>query len=384
MCLLLAGMGALEPFLDDYWRGAWADGSLRAAWVLATVYLSFASFRFFSSYVLGVVGQGGAIVIGAAGYAAFAGLVAVTGSFPLLAAAAVGYGFAAACVWSGSANYVLDVSPGDGYGRSSQRLYLAARGGILIGVLGYGALVALGLGWALPAIAAAACAAAAMIVLGLPTATHDEGREGGGGFWREFRALAGGEGALVACFLFLGASVLGLFIYLFVTYTVDSLGRFWVAVVTFPFFVAAVPANLWAGSLSDRVGRRWLFAAGFASGAAGMLMLAGAGRLAPGAGGGAPLLAVGLIVAGSLLMGVQAAVVPTVAMAWVGDRTGRGRRARTYGMTFAANDLGVAAAILGSAYLAKAASAGWALAAFAAVSVVCAGLSFLVRPVSEE
>jgi MFS family permease len=376
---IFVGTGALQPFLKVYWQDVW-PASARAAWILATVYLSFGVFRFFSAYTVERMGLEASIFLGAAGYVGFAAAVAWIESFPALLAVAAAWGFAASLFWSGSASYVLDASSPGRYGRASQRMYLAARAGVILGVLIHSVLMVHSTRLALPIFAGAAALVGALAVVRLPRPTTHVAPERSDGFWQVARRLLAGEGALVGLFLMAGAAVYGFFLSQFVAFSKKGLGdSWWVMWVNFPFFLSAWAANLWTGSLSDRIGRKWLFLAGFAVGAVGLATLAGAGLILPAATGGAKAGAAALIVVGSILMGLQFAIVPTVAMAWVGDHTSHGDRTRAYGMTFTARDMGVGGSILAAAYLAGAFSLVWTAAAFAAASAVCAGLSLFLR-----
>jgi MFS family permease len=345
------------------------------------VYLSFAFFRFMSAYTVERLGQPLSIFLGAAGYLGFACAVALIGDFYVLCAAAVLWGLAASLFWSGSASYVLDWSQPGEYGRSSQRMYLGARTGVILGVVIQSAFIVRDAYGALVVFAAVTALAGTLAAVGLPRPDVHVARRDGGGLWPAFRALAGGEGALVALFLLFGAAVYGFFLALFVSFAKRSLGdSWWVMWVNFPFFVAAGFANLWSGSLSDRIGRRLVFLMGFASGASGLVMLAGAACMLPSESGAALAGAAGMILCASIFMGLQFATVPTVAMAWVGDHTDPGDRTRAYGITFAARDVGISGSILAAAYLENALSLAWAAVAFAAGSAVCAGLSLLIHP----
>jgi MFS family permease len=372
------GVGAVQPFLRTYWAETFTG--VQVAWILASVYFSFSFFLLVNFATVGRLGLPLAIFLGAVGYFLFASAVAWVTSYQLLVAAAVTWGFSASLLWSGSASYVLDLSASASYGRSSQRLYLATRSGVVIGVLTYSILVGVAATHGLRWLAVSATAAAVVLVAFLPHPPVESSGRGGPGLLETARTMLAGQGPLVSLFLFLGAWISGIFHYLFVAYVADEIGAPWVVLATFPFYVAGASANLWVGSLSDRVGLRWVYAICFGGGAVGLAALAGVGLIG-GMDFGVPRWALGAAIAvGSALAGQELAAVETLGMSWVGDHTSHGGRVRAYGMTFSAMDLGIATSVLAAAYLSEAVTAVSTLLVFAGLSLSCVGLSMIVRP----
>jgi len=332
----------VRPFLQDA-----GFSPLGAAIVLATVYATLGVFRLVAvepivrrlggkTAALGALGYAQfAAVTGVVGYALLSGALPVAVGYVLMIATAVVFGLGGSLLWGGGVQITLDDSAPDEYGRNSQYLYVAAQAGVLVGLVATdwllrrsgsrGVLFPMWVGAMLAGTVSAFSA-------GKNVRPHAGPPDNVG--LRQLRVL------WLPVVIGLSGFGLGIMYGMLNVYAKDLKGLEWMGLITMPFFVTALIANFWAGRLSDAIGRARTIAAGFAAGAAGMLLLVGVKS------------ALAVVVAASLL-GVMSALVVTSAVAWVGDMTSAGGRTRLYGQVFCGRDFGTVTAILFGGFLSQ-------------------------------
>lgn len=371
---IFMGPGATQLFLSDLlgskpWRTL----------VLCVVYGMFLFWRVFVTVTVRWLGDYASIVGGGATYVLFAAVLRVCRGpstaerVALLVAAAI-WGWGAASMWIVSSAQILDVTQKQQFGRASGIFYM-----VLLAGQGFGILVQERLrSWGAASRDAAwaqdiQCSAAIGIgLVGLiffllvprRAVTRDEFSA------KVFAGMLGGpKVALLGAFLFASSLSYGLLLGPFQDMVRARWGEDWLGRPAACFFAAKSVLSLTAGALSDRLGRTRVLQLGFWVSAAGTLLAIGWGHVAA-------------LAFCALSLGIQNAVVPSAAMAIIGDSTSPERRHLAFGAVFVYRDLGVVAGLVLGHFLVRVPSGGQAPSfgvCFAVFGLVFLACGFLAR-----
>ena len=377
---LFVGVGAVQPYIVPYLKGRHGLSPLQASMVVATVYFVFGFARFFSGFVIKAIQKKPTIMLGALGYFCFVLVLRYGHAFSTFLMGSVMWGVAAGLIWTASSTQVLDAATEDRFGRASGVLLLFAKFGITIGVVV--------LGWALAGeismrqlssvyveknaatdytaffrISLSFGGLAVLLTLLVPYIRVEVDPPRMRYILRFFSHLSNW---LVPAVLFVSFFSYGFMLTLFNQYIKEQWGIHRVMPITFCFMFSGVCVTYVAGWLSDRVGRGPVLAGSFAAGALAQGILAVEGG---------PWLAA----LAACLLGFQFGGVPTVANAWVGDRSTEVDRPTAHACAFAWRDFGIAiAALMGGWLRQQGIGFRYGFAAFGLIFLAAAGASVLV------
>jgi len=357
--LIFMGAGAFQQYLIRFMKDVTGRSATECSWVLATIYLSFLVWRVLAAYTIRWLGDQRSIFLGQVTYTLFLVFAIFTREYWLLLAAAALWGWGASAMWIASSTQVLDASARTRYGSASGVFYAATHLGQWLGVILLGWLLTQG-GWGpLLGVALGVSVLGNVVALAVPRkyVPREEPR-----ISKVFGVLRSPESKALAILLFVSSARFGLILSLFGT-LLSGQTLVW---VTSGFYGGRLVSSWYAGSISDRLGRRGVLVAGFALAAAGMVCALQTGSPAA------------LFVA-ALTLGVQSGTVPVAAMAMVGDFTEPSRRHMAFGAIYVWRDLGVALTILGAQQLVSRVGQGVCFATFAVLFAVCALLSLGLR-----
>lgn len=362
--LIFMGAGAQQQFLVPFFRESTPWGALERSLVPAAVYIGMAMSRIPSVWIVSAIGERFGMLLGAACYIAFPALVWVAPPYGTLVIGAALWGVGASMLWLTSSIRVLDVVRESRYGSASGIFTSGSQVGFTAGVviLTY---IAASRGLRDVFLAAMIVTALGWIILAfLPSG--DMEREP-----PRLRTVAeiarSADGRVVIVLQAVSAAGFGLVLVplsenIMATFGVSGL----LLAVGYPaarFLVALV-----GGWLSDHLGRRATLSGSF--------FLAGIGlgwtAFAP-----ASPLALGV---GIFAIGLLGGLVPTLAMAYVGDVAHPSTRLMVHSTLFTGRDVGVAGAmIVGQILQVGLGGFGTTFGVFAALFLACgvwsAGLS---------
>ncbi|MCP4643392.1 MAG: MFS transporter [bacterium] len=356
--LAFVGTGASQPYVTDFLTDERGLGPHQAAFVLSLVYLAFVVFRFFIGFILDVTGLHLGKILGISVYALFPLIVSRTGSYPVMLAGSVLWGLGAPMLWTSSLVQVMNASGPKRFGSTAG----IVRGTVLTAVfVGHYML-----GWiyqhhgyrALFTTASVLGGVAVVVMVLSPKRSVEREKPD----VRKFvHLMARGDAKAVCLFLLCSGLGYGLLLNGMKGHVETVCGTAWLKTIL-PFFaLAGIVSSFIGGWICDRVGRWPTFAWGFLIGALG-LTLAWA-FTAPAA-----------LMLALLFIGVQFAVVPLAALAWVGDTSGPGDRASVMGYAFCFRDFGIGVAILISGLIP---STRTAFIVFAGAFLFCAAVAFV-------
>lgn len=353
------GAGASQPFVVSYLSEQRGFSLAQASLVLSTVYFTFAVFRFLIGFVIDAVGLHRAKILGVVTYALFPLVICRVRPFPILLCGSVIWGIGAAMLWTSSLVQVMNTSPATRYATATG----IVRGTVMLAVfLGAYILshVYARLGYEAVFLAAALLGLCAIFAMMLsPSREVDREKPD----LRKFlKVMQSHETKAVVALLVCSGLAYGLLLNGFKSHIEVQCGKDWLKLILPFFFLAGILSNYLGGWISDRAGRWKTFAWGFAIGAAGMLM---AWAFTD------PVL----LTLAMFFIGIQFAIVPLSAFAWVGDKTTPADRASVMGYVFCFRDLGVALAIQMRGAISEVPKA---FLVFGVVSVLCACVAFLV------
>jgi len=359
------GAGASQPYVVSFLNEEKGLPLGQASLVLSMVYFTFVVFRFFIGFIIDAVGLQTAKIIGITTYALFPVVILAGNSLPVWLAGSVLWGIGAPMLWTSSLVQVMNSA---GPGRHAMAAGML-RGTVLAAVLvgsyalafvyarrGYEALFALAAVLGVAAVAAMACSPSRPVPREKPSLR------------KFFEVMASHEAKAVTVFLVCSGLAYGVLLNGIKTHIEDAYGKYWLELIIPCFALAGILTSFVGGRICDRAGRWPTFTWGFAIGTAGMLLAWAVPKP------GAIMLAMACI-------GVQFAIVPLSAFAWVGDRTTPSDRAAVMGYVFCFRDLGVAVAIQARGAIGEPARA---FPVFAAISLACAGAAFLIWRVTHS
>ncbi len=371
------GAGAQQAYLVRYLQRVTGWSGVASGSIIAAVYVSMLVFRTANLYLFPGWSDRFFTIVGSLTYLGFCLSMALLSRFPsyaLALASAVGWGFGAALMWTGTTMQILALSDraGGRHGTGMGILYASTHAGWLSGA------VVLGLVYqSLPTdrlfllylLAAGITLVGNVISLSLPSS---------GPAVREPPTLRGlleimAHGrARISCLLqFLSALAYGLILGTFGRFVELEYGASWVWVPVSLYPAVRMVLSLAGGALSDRVGHAPVLCSGFLAGCVGLL--ACAGWKSPYA----------LVLTG-VALGLLNSTVPVVASAIVGDGADRKRRPLAYGIFFAWRDLGVVTSALGSNLLGQRVPMRSVFLLFAAVYGACAVFAALLPRFSQD
>jgi len=268
------GVGAIQPYLTPYLEQQTKMPGQKCVWILGSVYLLGIIGRLGAAVMVNRIGMKATVVLGLLFCSTFSWLIVFTTNFGILLVGAGIWGWGAACLWVAGTPIALNVTEEGKYGWSMSVLYSAV-------YLGQGAGVCF-LGWIAERFKegdkigpelfiAAACISlvANVVIFWLPGQLRLE-KVDQPPLSEGFRLLMSPQGAIVS-FMFL-ATTFGFGILLgnlSGSVAEKSFGS--VGIVTIGFYVARLVCSLWAGPLSDRVGRAPLLAIAFALSSVGLI-----------------------------------------------------------------------------------------------------------------
>ena len=351
------GAGACQPYVVSYLHEGKGLPFGQASLVLSMVYFTFVVFRFLIGFIIDIVGLHAAKIIGIATYALFPVIILAGHSLPVWLAGSVLWGIGAPMLWTSALVQVMNTS---GPGRHATSAGIV-RGTVMAAVLlgsyglafvyarrGYSALFALAAVFGLGAIMAMACSPRCQVTREKPS------------LGKFFEVMASHEAKAVTVFLVCSGLAYGLLLNGIKAHVEAAHGKYWLELILPCFSLAGIVTSFLGGRICDRVGRWPTFTWGFAIGGTGMLLA----WAVPGP---------GIVMLAMACIGVQFAIVPLSAFAWVGDHTTPSDRAAVMGYIFCFRDLGVAVAIQARGAVGDAATA---FLVFATISLVCAGAAF--------
>lgn len=381
--LIFMGTSALQPLMVRL------TNEMTAFAVLAVVYTSFMVFRLTVPWSMEALGERASITLGAAIYAGYGVLLALTKDTWILVVGAVVWGWGAASLWTVSTVHLVEVSRRFGYGAAAGFFYMMSLGGQAVGTVVLATIMGR---WGDTAAiwTASGLAAAGGVLTGFlrPAACVREKPRINEVLRATFERHALVVGLLLLCSS-LGYGVL--------------LGPVQAAVKNIlerPWLLGFIPAAFYStksvmsyagGTVSDRLGRRPVLTGGFLIGAVGLVVGASWPWLVS-AWGTAPGLAVGVISLTfcSLALALQNALVPPTATAILGDTVKSERRPLMTAAMFFWRDFGIVLGLVGGMALRALVSQSEQLAmqaafyGFAAVFVLCAALTFLLRETKSD
>jgi len=364
ICISLAfffaflGAGACQPFVIGFLTAEKGLTLAQASLVLAMVYFTFAVFRFFIGVIIDAVGLHLAKILGVAAYAVFPFILCQAGSFPVFLAASVIWGIGAPMLWTSSLVQILNTSAPTRYATHTGVL----RGTVMLAVFAGAYLLAFVYACrgyeALFGLAAALCLGGIVAMVCSPNRRFKRRKPHLRMF---FQVMRSHEAKTVTVFLVCSGLAYGIVLNGFKSHIETHCGKDWLKIILPVFFLAGILSNFLGGWVCDRVGRWKTFGWGFAIGATGMFLAWGSTS--------APVLMVAM-----LLIGIEFAIVPLSAFAWIGDNTPPPDRGSVIGYIFSFRDLGVALAIQLRSTITEVATAALV---FAIASAVCAGAALV-------
>lgn len=351
--LTFLGTGAAQPFIVGYVQEAKGVSLAESSLVLATVYFSFAVFRFFVGAVVNVTGLHAAKLFGVATYALYPLVILRAEGLPALLAASVLWGLGAPLLWTASLTQVMNRAPASRYGTAAGIVRGCSMTALFLGhyLLSY-LYARWGYGPVLGFAACGALAGAAAMALS-PRRQIERPRPSLATFARVMRRP---ETLLLAGLLLFSGLGYGVVLNGFTEHIETLHGADWLAWLLPLFSLTGIACNFGGGRVSDRVGRWPTIAAAYGLGGVGLL-----GAWA------APHPAATAVA--MMCMGVLFGMVPLSAFGWIGDHTTPDDRAAVMGYVFCFRDAGIAAAILARGLVGAFTTV---LLAFATISLACA------------
>ena len=329
MCFVFLGAGAAQPFVISFVHEEKGYTLAQASLVLSLVYFVFVVFRFLIGHIIDILGLHCAKILGIATYAVFPFIVYKAQSYPVLLLGSVIWGIGAPMLWTSSIVQVMNTSPATHYGRSTGIVRGVTMAAIFFGTMllstvyehrGYRAVFLL---------------SAVLGVLGVvtmamsPNRRLERSRPRFGAF---FELMRSHEVKVVCALLLCSGLAYGLVLNGAKTYIHQQHGKEWLKTIM-PFYsLAAIACCFLGGWLTDHFGRWPIFAWGFATGAAGMLLAWACP--APWA-----------LMVSLFLLGISFAVIPVAGFGWIGDRTSPADRTACMGYVMCFREFGVALAI---------------------------------------
>lgn len=347
------GTGASQPFVVGYLNEVHRIPLARASLVLSSVYFTFLVFRFFIGFVIDLTGLHRAKILGVAAYCLFPVILYFGHDFPVFLAGGILWGIGAPMLWTSALVQVMNVSATTRYGAAAGIVHGTVTLAQFLGLFllpvvytryGYRPMFLSAAALGLIAIACMAASPNRPIARRRP-----ELRTLG-------RVMGDKRSRLVALFMLAsGLGYGGVVLNGFKAHIETIAGQEWLGII-FPLFpLGGMLSGYFGGRLCDRFGRWQTFAGGFCIGAAGMLL--------------AVLTAEpSWLLLAMPLIGVQSAIVPLSAVAWIGDTTSPDERPSVMGYVLCFRDLGTAIGIVAGGIVAV----RQALLLFVAVSVACA------------
>ena len=332
----------------------------QASLVLSTVYFTFAVFRFCIGFIIDRTGLHVAKIAGVATYAFFPLAVYSLHSFPLLLFASAIWGMGAPMLWTGSLVQVMNTSPQTRYGAATG----IVRGTVMLAVfLGTYLLSFIYARRGYEAVFLTAFVLGLVALLAMSFSPNRPVEHKKPELRRFFEIMRRRETRIVAVFLLCSGLGYGVILNGLKGHIEVLCGRYWLERILPLYSLAAIGSNYLGGHLCDRIGRWRTFGWGFALGAVAMAM-------------GWAFTARGMLMGAMLLLGVQFAVVPLAAFAWIGDTTTPADRASVMGYIACFRDLGIALAIQLGGLLPNPRTN---LLVFAVISAICAVVAFTVK-----
>jgi len=135
------GLASVQPFVVLYLREEFGMSEVPAVTVLASVYLILGVCRFFISTVIRRIGKKRTILLGVCGYVLFPVILLFCSGFGTAMLASVSLGVGGALLWTASSAQVLDVSEKAAYGRAAGILQFFTTTGVLFGTFFYQFLI---------------------------------------------------------------------------------------------------------------------------------------------------------------------------------------------------------------------------------------------------
>jgi len=347
------GAGACQPFVVSCLTEQKGLLLGRASLVLATVYFTFGVFRFFIGFIVDRVGLHLSKILGVAAYALFPLVIWQGGSLPVFLLGSVVWGIGAPMMWTGAMVQILNTAPPTRYGTQTGILrgtvtLAASLGAYLLAFVydlrGYDALFAV------------AAALGVIGILAMMISPNRRFQPAKPDLQTFFRLIRSRQAQAVMMFLVCSGLAYGVLLNGFKSHIETRCGSDWLRTILPVFFVAGILANFLGGWICDRIGRWPTFAGGFALGTVGMML---AWRFSH------PVV----LMLAMLLIGVEFAIVPLSAFAWIGDRTPPAERASVMGYVFCFRDVGIALAIQLRSLISDVATASLV---FAVISAFCA------------
>jgi len=354
--LIFMGAGAQQQFLVPFFREAMTWSPLERGFIPAAVYLGMAFSRVPSVWIVSALGERAGMMLGAASYIAFPALVWASPSYGVLVAGAALWGVGASMLWLTSSIRVLDVARETHYGTASGIFSSGTHVGFLIGVLILSRVAADSSLRDVFAVAAAVTAVGWLILVLLPA--REVRREPP--HLRMVMTIArSADGRIVIILLGVAAAGFGLMLVPLSECISDALGLSGLALAA-AYPAARLVVSLAGGWLSDLLGRRVVLSGSFLVASAGLSWTA----IAP-----TSPVALGV---GIFAIGLLGGLVPTLAMAYVGDVAHPSTRLMVHGTLFTGQGIGVAGAMLvGQMLRIGLGSFGTAFAVFALVFFGC-------------
>jgi len=332
--LLFLGAGAFQQFLGQTLGGTESAGRLRTT-LLAVLYGSFLVWRIGAAWTARWMGEWGAILFGALCYGLLPTLVLLGAPPGVLLVGAAAWGFGAASLWVAGGTRVLRLSRQSRYGRGASAIYVGTLSGLALGLI-VQSLLARRWGpavipWWAAGMSLAGAAVAASLARGGPRQERPT--------WPVFRSLLLDRHILLAgVMLFASGLTYPVLLSTFGDEVVSRSSVGALGLVAVWFHVPKAVLSYLGGWASDRWGRGWTLAAGFAGGAVG-LVLAGLLRHTTG------------LALAAFCLGIPSGMVPVVATALVGDRVKGPRRMMALGSLFVWRDGAVVVGLVAGALL---------------------------------
>jgi len=357
--LAFLGPGACQPFVVSYLNEIKGLSLAEASCVLSVVYFTFTVFRFLVGFLIDAVGLHRAKILGIATYAVFPFVIWRAESLPLFLAGSVLWGIGAPMLWTSSLVQILNVTPATRYATAAGIVRGTVMFAVFLGAFFLPLLYAR-YGYAALFGAATALGVAAIVAM---TASPSRPVEREKPDLRKFlTVMANHDAKVVAGFLICSGLAYGILLNGFKSHIEIHCGKDWLKIILPVFCLTGILANFLGGRVCDRIGRWPTFAWGFAAGAVGLGVAWTSNHHAA-------------IIVALMMIGVQFALVPLSAFAWIGDRTTPADRASVMGYVFCFRDLGVALAIQLGGLIATPAPT---FLVFAVVWILCAAVAVTV------